>query len=155
MSHVVTITDVEVLDLDAMKLAAGDCGLTFREGQQTYRWYGHWVGDYPLPVGVQKEDLGKCTHALHLNDRAYEIGLVQQGDKYALMYDFWDGGKGLEKAVGKKCDKLMQRYSYHATIRAAESAGYVKSNEWVQDDGSVKLEFAVASEQQAWAGGGW
>lgn len=159
MSHVISCK-IRVRDLEAMKLAAAECGLEFREGQQTYKWYGRWVGDYKMPAGMTKEQLGKCDHALSVvgNSGAYEIGLVQTEDgEYQLLYDFWSGGYGLEQKVGKRCEKLMQAYSCHAAKRKAVQLGWSVSSETVQEDGSIALEFEP-QRQNAWAGsagGGW
>lgn len=154
MSHITNVA-VEIRDLDALIAAAADCGLEFRKDQKTHRWYGRYVGDWPLPDGVAVADLGKCDHALHVvgNDKAYEIGVRQSGEQWLLQYDFWSGGYGLEKHVGKKCQKLAQRYNYHASINRATELGYSLSNETVLEDGTVELEFDVKGQQQwAWNG---
>src|SRR6266446_5904173 len=103
MSHVAEI-DMEIKDLDALKAAAQDLGLEFCEGQQTYKWYGHSVGDFPMPAGFKEQDLGKCEHALRVkgNPGAYEIGIVPRRDGrpgYTLLWDFWAGGLGLQNKV--------------------------------------------------------
>lgn len=142
-----------------MKLAAADCGTEVVEGQTTHRWYGHWVGDWPLPKGLTEDQIGKCDHAIRVigNDRAYEIGLTriqgENGEEFRLSYDFWNGGYGLEEKVGKGCEKLMSRYSYHAATRKAASLGWSLKSEQVQEDGSLKLEFTPAP-QMAWSGAG-
>jgi len=153
MSHITTITHVDIVDLEALKLAAADCGLEFREGQRTHKWYGHWVGDYPLPKGVTVNDLGKCDHALSVpgDARAYEIGVAQVDDKWQLRYDFWNGGYGLEKKVGKNAERLVQRYSYHAAIRTAEEHGLSLANEYVDEEGNIKLEFEPQQFAAQWS----
>lgn len=139
MSHV-SVLEVQVTNLEALKLAAADCGLEFREGQKSYRWYGHFVGDSPLPEGMTVDQLGKCQHALAVpnNPRAYEIGLIQRGDRWILAYDFWNGGYGLEAAAGAGCQKLMQRYSYHQARMAAAEQGWEVEEETLAD-GTIKL----------------
>ena len=71
MSHITTI-ELDIKDLDALKVAAEKLGLEFRRGQETYKWFGRSVGDSPLPAGFRKQDLGKCEHALRIpnNSRA-------------------------------------------------------------------------------------
>lgn len=128
MSHVTTI-EAEIRDLDSLKAACADLGLEFREGQQTYRWYGTHVGDYPLPQGFSKNDLGKCLHAIGVkgNKQAYEIGVVARRDGkpgYTLMWDFWAGGHGLQKVVGDNCKRLTQAYSANVALKKLQKKGY-------------------------------
>jgi hypothetical protein len=152
-SHV-SVLEIEVRSLEALKLAAADCGLTFCEGQTKYRWYGHFMGDSPMPDGLTVADLGKCDHALCImpdNGRAYQIGVAKVGDAYQLRYDFWQGGFGLEKASGPGCQKLLQRYGYWQARLVAEQAGY----DWEEEnlaDGTIKLTVNVPDQQQigAW-----
>ena len=110
ISHVATI-NVEIKSLDDLESAARSLGLELVRGQQTYRWYGKSVGDYPLPVGFTAEELGRCDHAIRVPlsvtgaDRCYEIGVVKRRDGkpgYQLLWDFFDGGR-CQFAVGDCC----------------------------------------------------
>ncbi len=111
-------------------------GFTFVEGQKTYRWYGSYVGDWPLPEGIRRQDLGKCDHAIRVPGADYEVGIVQQGEKYTLLYDFW------EEALGDNAEKLMQAYAIEAAKSEAQRAGYGVWEEQMED-GSVKLHVQV------------
>jgi hypothetical protein len=62
MSHVATI-EIEVTNLQDLKVACEELGLELMFGQQTYRWFGRSVGDYPLPEGFTAAELGTCHHA--------------------------------------------------------------------------------------------
>ena len=74
MSHVKQVEFI-YSDLAAMQRAAARFGMYCRE-QDTYRWFGESIGDYPLPTGFTEDMLGKCKFAMGLNDRqAYEIGI--------------------------------------------------------------------------------
>lgn len=142
MSHVATV-DVHITNLDALKKACKNIGLEFREGQKTYKWYGQHVGDYPIPEGYDRNDLGKCVHAIAIpgNSNAYEIGVVERKDGkegYTLMWDFWAGGNGLQKVVGDDCNNLSHEYAKEQTIEFANENGYTFSEE-AQEDGSVEL----------------
>lgn len=124
MSHV-TVIDLEIKDLDCLRQAAEDLGLEFREGQQTFKWWGHSVGDYPIPTGFSEADMGKCDHALAVKDntKAYEVGVVRRRDGrpgYHLMWDFFAGGNGLQAKVGANCCKLTQKYSEKVVIKRAK-----------------------------------
>lgn len=115
MSHVCKIS-VEVNDLESLQKAAEDLGMEFVEGQKQYRWFGRYVGDYPLPQGFSKHDLGKCDHALRIpgDQGAYEVGVCKARDgsnRYELLWDFWAGGKGLQSKIGKNGERLAQHYS--------------------------------------------
>jgi hypothetical protein len=128
MSHCVAI-DIEVKDLDALATACGELGLVLNRGQQTYRWFGRLVGDYPMPEGFTKDDLGHCEHAISVagNPKAYEVGLVKRRDGrpgYTLLYDFWAGGCGLMEKVGEECKALRQRYSVVVAEKAARKQGF-------------------------------
>lgn len=123
MSHVSTI-ELEIKDLEALKAACQRLGYEFRAGQTTYRWYGRFVGDYPLPAGYKVEDLGRCTHAIRVPGADYEIGVVTRDGKTTLLWDFFRPG-GLEAVIGQGGAKLKQVYAAEATKRAARKAGYM------------------------------
>jgi hypothetical protein len=101
-------------------------GFEFMENQTTYKWFGRWVGDTPLPDGMKQEDLGRCTHAIRVPDAVYEIGVLQTGSKYQLLWDYWDGG-GLEKQIGKNAGKLKQAYTLERIRKESRLKGYMVS----------------------------
>ncbi len=137
MSHVTQI-ELKVKDLEALKAACKRLGLEFVENQTTYRWYGRFVGDYPLPEGLKQEDLGKCTHAIKVPGASYEIGVVNRHNgSHELLWDFWHQG-GLERVLGKGGGKLKQAYALEAAKTAARRAGY-SCFEKVEEDQTVTL----------------
>lgn len=137
MSHISTIK-VEVRDLEALKAACTRLGFLFMEGQKSYVWFGEWLGDTKLPEGVRVEDLGKCTHAISVPGASYEVGVLhQQGDRYALLYDFWKSG-GLATPLGPNAERLVQAYAVSAARAQAQRQGYSCWEE-NEEDGSVKL----------------
>jgi hypothetical protein len=127
MSHVSTF-ELEVNDLDALDSACKQLGLELVRGQKQYRWYGRSVGDYPLPAGFTEQDLGKCDHAIRIpgNPNAYEIGVVKNrnGRGYQLLWDFWQGGYGMQAKVGKDGEKLKQQYEVQHGVRHWQRKGY-------------------------------
>jgi hypothetical protein len=132
MSHV-TVIKVEIKNLEALQQAAEAIGLEFRKNQKNYNWYGRSVGDYPLPAGFTTEDLGKCDHALGIpnNPSAYEIGVVERDGKYLLVWDFWNGGFGLQDVVGNDCCNLTDKYA--ETVAVNEASEFAEANGWSVD----------------------
>jgi hypothetical protein len=126
MSHVSKF-ELEVNDLAALEAACEPLGLEFKKDQKKYKWYGHSVGDYPIPAGFKASDLGKCEHAIGVknNPNAYEVGVVKNpnGKGYTLLWDFWAGGYGLQEKVGKDGDKLKQHYNIQHAQRQFKKQG--------------------------------
>jgi hypothetical protein len=140
MSHVATI-NMEVKDLESLKAAAKQLGLEFVLNQKTYRWWGRSVGDYPLPYGFTAADLGHCDHAIRIpgNDRAYEIGVVKRKDGkpgYQLLWDFYQGGYGLQEKVGENAKLLTREYTTQVAIKPAIRQGY-RIQRQVKENGEV------------------
>lgn len=144
MSHVSAI-DVDIQDLDALGAAAEHLGLELVLDQETYRWYGTHVGDWPLPAGFTKADMGRCQHAIRIpgNSRAYEVGVVRRRDGrpgFQLIYDWFGGGNGLEKVIGKMALKLRHEYNATVAVRKAHSQG-LRTNLLRKQDGTpLKLQ---------------
>jgi len=142
MSHIATV-DLHITDLAALKAACEALGLEFREGKTNFRWYGTVVGDYPLPTGFTAAEMGQCDHAIGMKDNthAYELGVVSRRDGkpgFAILYDFWRGGFGLEDAVGKAAGKLKQQYAAQVAAAQARRQGY-RVSQSLQTDGSLRL----------------
>jgi hypothetical protein len=126
MSHIVDVKTI-ILNLDALADAAAEFGATLHRDVPTYKWYGSSVGDYALPEGFRREDLGKCEHIIRLPGAAYEIGVVRKPGtlhepvpQYTLLYDFWGIGKGepLKAKFGDGLINLTRAYTTHTISRA-------------------------------------
>lgn len=117
MSHISKM-ELEITSLADLKQACQRLGMTFIDNQKTYKWYGHWVGDAPLPEGITTEELGLCSHAIKVPECTYEIGIVKRGSKYILLWDSWHSG-GLEQKIGKDAGILKQAYSIERIKREA------------------------------------
>jgi hypothetical protein len=144
MSHIATV-DVEIKDLDCLEKAAARLGLEFNRDKTTFRWYGHFVGDYKdhtaklKELGIDPKDYGKCQHTLSVpgNSSAYEVGVVAKpGGGFVLLWDFWNGGFGLMEKLSADADKqrigvgkLQQAYA----VEVAKKGG---SPRWVLVQGS-------------------
>lgn len=110
MSHVTTIEVKESYTLLSLKQMCKDMGWQWQEGQKTYRWYGKHVGDYPIPVGFTRDDVGRCDHAIGVPGAKYEIGVVRKGNEWKLLWDFYGVG-GLQQVLGKEAGLLKQAYA--------------------------------------------
>lgn len=139
MSHVCEIR-TKLTDLDAIKAACDELGLTFKSGQQTYKWYGYSVDDHPLPHGFQKDDLGKCEHAIGVPGTDWEVGVCRRrnpdgslADGYTLLCDFWGSkGRPIFDALGGTADgkemtfsRFTQAYAVAKATKAAKAKGYL------------------------------
>jgi len=122
MSHLTKI-ELEINDLNALKNTCNRLGFKFLENQKTYKWFGKFMGDSPLPEGLSISDLGKCHHAISAPNCSYEIGVVKQGNKFVLLWDYWHSG-GLDKKIGTNGGKLKQAYTIEKAKWEATKKGY-------------------------------
>ncbi len=113
MSHIVEV-QTKVKDLEALEIGAGRLGLTLNRGQKKFRAY----------------DRGDCTHALRLNDVAYEIGLLQQQDgSFKILYDDYEGARGLMNVVGDECRGLIDEYAIEIATKACAGLGWLSQRD--------------------------
>jgi hypothetical protein len=139
MSHVVGI-ETEISDLAALRSACERLGFDLREGQKSYRWYGRFMGDYPMPEGMSQSDLGKCDHAIRVPGADYEVGVRQQPNgSYRLAYDFWQQGGLLGPLGGQKAEKLVQAYGAEKVKREVKRKGFRVKREVVMANGDIKV----------------
>lgn len=158
--HVVAV-NVEFKDLNAIKAACKRLKWVFCEHQKTYTWFGRWVDDSPTPrhlftteaeykrvCAMEKADrieymnklLGTCTHAIKVPGCNYEIGLIQQGDKFVPIWDWYEGK--LNSAMRQEGGPLVQAYAVEKAKLAAQAYG----NTWtesIHQDGSVELTINI------------
>lgn len=141
MSHVIDV-GVKIKDLDCLRKAiASIAKLEWREGKKTYNWWGRSVGDYPMPKGFTKAELGKCEHAIGLKgspwldrpdlEQPYEVGVVRSKtdpDAYTLLFDFYGGGRGTAEHTGQMCEKILRAYEVQVALKEAEPL--LATGEW-------------------------
>lgn len=143
MSHI-TEVKVAINDLAALKAACDALGFEFVEGQQTYKWFGQFVGDSPLPAGVEQHELGKCSHAIRVPGATYEVGVVKAKDgTYRLRFDYWSSGQLLGPLGGQQASLLVQQYATHKVMRHLRSKGFKAVSQVKQENGSIRLAFAA------------
>jgi hypothetical protein len=148
MSHVSTIECViREKDLPDLKKAAEALGLVFNEGQKTHKWYGQWVNDYnaedaAYKHGINPKNYGKCDHAISVpgNGHAYEVGVTKVEDgTYRLVYDFFDGGRGMSKFIGPKGEQLFQEFGKQKVFSAAAAQGFSVESVKTRADGKAEI----------------
>jgi hypothetical protein len=122
MSHISKI-EIVIHSLADLKDACGKLGYEFIENQKTYKWYGRWVGDTPLPEGIKIEDIGKCNHAIRVPGCTYEIGIIRRNNHYILLWDYYYVG-GLTEKIGENAGKLKQAYTVSRVRKEAVRKGY-------------------------------
>jgi hypothetical protein len=110
------------------------------ENQKTYKWYGRWVGDTPIPEGINIEDIGKCDHAIKVSGCEYEVGIIKRGEHYILLWDYYSAG-GLEPKIGPNAGILKQAYTVARVKKKARIKGY-RIREKKMDQG-VRLVLTV------------
>lgn len=139
MSHVESVKTV-ITDLNALKAACARMGVEYVENQKTYKWWGHSVGDYPIPNGFTKEDLGKCDHVIRVPGVGYEVGVCKLKDRpgYTMLYDFFGQGQGLLTKFGQGLTKLVDNYSVEALKAKAKAKGYF-TTEKTLPSGAIQL----------------
>jgi len=139
MSHIAKI-ELEIKDLQSLKEACKRLGFEFVSEQKTYKWYGTWVGDSPMPEGISKEQLGQCDHAIRVPGAEYEIGLVKRNAKYLLLWDSWQNG-GLEAKIGKDGGLLKQAYAVASIQHMARLKNYRLRE--IKTDQGIRLTLSV------------
>jgi len=144
MSHIRDIT-LQIKRINAIKFACNKLGYELCEGQETYRWYGRFMNDWPLPENVKVEDIGKCHHAIKVPGATYEIGVIKTEKGFKLQYDFWSSGE-LDKVCGKNLSKLTNEIGMMEVEKAAMFKNYTttRSKEIVDEKtGKKKIRIAV------------
>ena len=120
MSHFTTIT-TEIRDIEALRAACGELGLTVLNNAEA-RGYG----------GVTQHG----EHVIQLKG-PYDIALHRQSNgAYRLSCDWWDGH--VEREVGPRCGRLLQLYAVHKTIREARRKGLTEQRVPLTN-GAIKL----------------
>ena len=122
MSHISKI-ELVIQSMDDLKEACQKLGFEFVKNQKTFKWYGRWVGDTPLPKGIKTEDIGKCDHAVRVPGCDYEVGVIRRSDHYMLLWDYYYAG-GLVEKIGPDAGKLKQAYTVSRVRREARRKGY-------------------------------
>jgi hypothetical protein len=161
MSHIASI-ECELRSLEAIKSACARLGWTFKEGQTSYKWFGQWMGDSPvpeqlfspeeanaikeMPTGVRSDFLtdllGSCDHAIEVPGARYSIGLIKRGEKYLPVWDYWQSG-GLQGVTPENgMAGFVQAYVLECAKLQALAMGQSYQEEVLQD-GTIKARIVA------------
>jgi hypothetical protein len=154
MSHVSNIsTEGLEFDLDVVKTLCQRQGWEFLN-QNTFVWYGRFMGDSPVPENFTPEDYGKCDYAIRVPGCHYELGIVKSrrpgSQKYNILGDFWYEG-GLDKVLGKQGERFRSLYLQTEDIQWAEA----KNFNWEELPGSVENSRKLVVYVDDFGGGDW
>ena len=153
MSHVVTravvLDNLEALDRTCKKLK-----WVFNRNKKTYRWFGEWVDDSPIPeflfspeqnaalLAMSKDErreylskvFGHCEHSISIPGCKYEIGLMRtwEGKLVAVWDWFYSGGLPYVLGTPDEPEKnpLMQTYTIECIKMNLEQQGVEYSEVW-------------------------
>lgn len=145
MSHIALIK-TQITDLEAVKLACAELGLTFLENQTTCKFWPN--------AGTAQEH--PCTHAIGLPKGNYcmELGLVRTATGYDLVGDEllkWDekddSGYNWTRSLmgrdrnplGVNFGKLLQSYGVNKATIEAKRRGYMVSRQYVPNTQTIQL----------------
>ncbi len=150
MSHIVKM-EAQFKSLADIVAAGERLGWVFMPGQRTYRWYGRYMADWPLPEGMRREDIGKCHHAFRVPGASYEVGIFQEADgTFSLRADWYQSG-GLLRTLGVSTPeefsgRFSQAYALEATKRTLRARGKRVTEKFDKKTGSVKLTVTAGSD---------
>ena len=124
MSHVATLK-TRILDLDSLKAAAAELGMTFAEGQTAYRTY----------YGAKA-----CAHAITVAGATYDVGVeaAKDGQGFELTFDSWGPGAKLEAVAGRGLGKRLDEYGFAVASVPLRRAGHRISRRY-NDAGRLQL----------------
>ena len=128
MSHFTTI-QTQVRDLDALRSALGELGVTLLANTNARGYANNTLkGDYVIRL-----------------KGPYDIALNKTPDgSYGLTTDWFNPNVGgyengpVEEVVGKNFGRLLQLYGIHKTMIEARKRGHMVQRK-AQKDGSIKL----------------
>ena len=145
MSHTVVIESVDITSKSALKSAV-------RELIQQHGVKGELKENakpkFPPGYGLGY-DGSVCDYVLALADYQMDIGFKKVGRKYQPIIDNMMNyaplrGKSKSRNDDGRVGKLLQMYAKHAAIEAAELDGHTVTDAYEDEEGNLKLKFAVA-----------
>jgi hypothetical protein len=135
-----TASKIVIQNLDILKKAvAGFGGLTWKEGQNNFKWYFDGPG-----ARTAEKGFGQCEHAIGYvrknedSKYGYEIGVVRNknGEGWSLVFDPHD--YSLAERVGSQCEQLVAAYTDEFIRDFASKNGYMVE-QGQDEEGNVQL----------------
>lgn len=123
MSHFTTIK-TQIKDIEALRQACGELGLTLLQNTQARGYYENKIkGEYVIKL-----------------KGPYDIALNKQPDgSFGFTADLWAGH--VEKEVGRGYGRLLQLYGVYKATREAKRKGLLVRRSQ-QQNGAIKLVIA-------------
>jgi hypothetical protein len=129
MSHVVNI-QLEIKDLEALEAACKALGLTYDRTANKWRWYGKWMNDYSGKDAAYKHGIEPSRYGtadagvIRVPGTSYDVGVYKTKDGYALIYDNWQSGGGIEKVLGVGTPDLNKQYGAQVALKRLKKMGW-------------------------------
>jgi len=125
MSHYTQIKcSLTIGDLDFIKEACKELGLTFRIGGKVRFFYNH--------------DQKTADYVISIPGSNYDVGLkADKKGNFELIYDKFDGS--VERILGKDCHRLIQSTVYHKICKHAKLNGRFVAKRRVGDSLFVEV----------------
>ena len=136
MSHVAKV-NIEIKDLDALRVACRKVGLEFVEGQKTFRSYQRGLTcDHAIRVPQVDVERGN-------SNAPYEIGVirVKSTGAYTLLVDDFAGGFGLTALSGLRAVNVVRAYATEVATKTLTRGGYLLTGTRTKQDGTIELTF--------------
>jgi hypothetical protein len=121
MSHFSQIK-TQIRNLDSLKTALTDLGITWKPGPQTVRGYQGQTRTAEIAIE---------------QGNGYDIGFSWNGTEYELISDlqFWQQAWSVDRFLSK----VTQRYAYHTVINTSSQKGFEVAEQKQNEDGSIRL----------------
>ncbi len=158
--HVVSVR-VQLNDLGALNLACKRLGWKLNIGATSYRWYGRWVGDSPLPEHLLTPNqlaqvkamprneqsefmnnfLAGCDHSISIPNSRYEVGIrLTPGGHAHLLWDWYD--PKMFDHMGTTGEPLLHAYAVERAKQEAALNGHY-CTEHQLSDGTTQLRIEI------------
>lgn len=146
MSHVILDLDLEIDNLDTLAKACTAMGCEFHHNKQTIRWFNKFLADYHGADAayrhIDAKTFGQCSHAIVVPGAGYDIGIVPHPNnpkRWAIYFDNYCGGKGIEAKLGKGAGLLKKQYGIERSKKELRREGW-RARELKRENG-IRLVF--------------
>lgn len=145
MSHVINI-ELEIKDLDALEAACKALGLTYERETTKWRWYGKWMNDYSGKNAAYKNKIDTNRYGtadagvIKVPGATYDIGVYKVENGYALVYDNWQHGQGIETTLGVGTPDLNKQYGAQVALKRLRKMGFRATAKEIRSAGRLDIK---------------